>query len=173
MPRLLSTTCILLYEISSLSVASVTAIAVVLVFTHMVSQAIAPSHQRTIEISSSRTQNLTTSFIPKKYSSAINNTQSKINATFLWWSGSSGGGITLYLCLLFLSPRGLSPFGNFAYYLPSRPKSHFCAGWQKCTNNMFFFSACVGAFSISSDQNNPIGLSPGIIFSNFCTNREV
>ena len=156
----------------SLSVVSVTAIAVVLVFTHMVSQAIAPSHQRTIEISSSRTQNLTTSFIPKKYSSAINNTQSKINATFLWWSGSPGGGITLYLCLLSLSPRGLSPFGNFAYYFPSRPKSHFCAGWQKCANNMSLF-ACVWAFSLFSDQNNSIGLSPGTILSNFCTNREV
>ena len=67
-----------------------------LVFTHMVSHAIAPSHhhrERKIWQYPS---------FQKKYSSAITNFQSKINATFLWRSGSSGGALlAMYVCSLF------------------------------------------------------------------------
>ena len=56
----------------------VQAITVVLVFTYMVSHAIAPSHHRERKIWQYAF------LIPKQYSSAMDNTVSKINATFLW-----------------------------------------------------------------------------------------
>ena len=113
-PPLLSTTCIPPHwKFSpSLLVVWVQAIAVVLVFTYMESHAIAPSHHRERKIWQYA------SLIPKQYSSAINNTVSKINATFLWRPGFPGGGILHQLCS------------------PSLPLQHALSVWVFCFSHL-------------------------------------